>query len=199
MKQYVVSGTAVLCAALLSGCASTGVVRTDVNRARPLTEKWDPDDARKTVEKMVDSMLVFRPVVEITQQRRPVLDVEQIKNATMQHIDTKSLTDSVRTRLIRSGQFRFKDRSTTGDMLEVMNEENELGLVDRSKAVKPGQQLATEFLLNGRITEMRSSAGRVVDQYYKITMNLKSLKTGELIWSDEQEIRKERKRALVGG
>lgn len=31
----------------------------------------------------------------------------------------------------------------------------------------------------------------VTDRYYKFTLNLKDLRSGEIVWTDEQEIRKE--------
>lgn len=188
---------AIVMSAFLMGCASTGVTRTSLDRERPLTEKFDPDDARRTVEFMVDSMLQFGPVVDLTQAGRPVLDVATIENRTMEHIDTRSITDSLRTRLIRTGKFRFKDRSTSATDIEIMNEENELGLVDSSQAVKMGDQIATALYLNGAITQMRTQSGRLIDQYYKITLNLKDLSAGEIIWTDEQEIRKEKKRPIL--
>jgi uncharacterized protein (TIGR02722 family) len=179
------------------GCASTGIVTAPLDRDRRVTERLSPDDARRTVEFMVDSMLSFGPLIELTATSRPVLDVDQIQNRTMEHIDTVSLTDSIRTRLIRSGKFRFKDRATSDTDIKILNEENELGLVKSDKAVKAGSQIATELYLYGAITQMRTEAGRLVDQYYKITLNLKSLKQGEIIWTDEKEIRNERKRPLI--
>lgn len=181
----------------LMGCASTGVQRTSPDRERPLTEKFDPDDARKTVEFMVDSMLSFEPVIELTQGHRPVLDLADMQNRTMEHIDTRALTTSLRTRLLRSGKFRFTDRATSKTDIQIMNEQNELGLVDRSDAVKPGSQSAIELYLSGEISQMRSQNGRYIDQYYLIMMTLKDLGSGEIIWTDEQPIRKERKRSVL--
>lgn len=198
MRRILMTVLCVGIAAMACGCASTGVIRTGLDRERPITTNWDPDDARRTVETMVDSMLEFPPLVDITSQRRPVVDVDKVQNRTMQHIDTASLTDSIRTKLLRSGKFRFMDQNTMGTDIGMINNQNDLGLVDRSQAVKAGQQSATELYIYGAITEIKSSSGRIVDQYYKMTLNLKSLASGELIWSDEQEIRKERKRPVVG-
>lgn len=191
-------GAGAALAVLLAGCASTGVQRTDVNRERPLTTKFEADDARITVEKMVDSMMAYGPVVQLTTAGRPVLDVAYLQNRTMQQIDTVSLTDSVRTRLIRSGKFRFKDRSTSSTDLQIINEENETGLVNKNNAVKAGAQIATELYLYGAIAEIKTQEGRTTDRYYKITMNLKDLKSGEIIWTDEQEIRKVQKKSILG-
>lgn len=188
---------AAVAVAFVSGCASTGVQRTSLDRDRPLTERFDPDDARKTVEYMVDSMLQFGPVVEITSAGRPVLDIAPMQNRTREHIDTRALTTSIRTKLLRTGQFRFKDRASSATDIEIMNEEAELGLVDRQKAVRAGSQSATELYLSGEIMDMRTQVGRRIDQYYYIMMTLKDLSSGEIIWTDEQEIRKERKRSIL--
>lgn len=187
----------VLLGAGAGGCASTGAQYTNLDRERPLTERFDPTDARRVVEAMVDDMLSFEPLVAITQTGRPVLDVGKLQNKTEEHIDVTSLTDSIRTKLIRSGKFRFKDRSSSSTDIEIMNEENELGLVDSSKAVKAGNQIATGYYLYGAISQQRTTTGRLIDQYYKITLNLKDISSGEIIWTDEQEIRKERKRAVL--
>ena len=183
--------------ALMTGCASTGVQRTSVDRERPLTEKFDPDDARKTTEFMVDSMLQFGPVVDLTAAGRPVLDLAPIQNRTMDHIDTRALTTSIRTKLLRTGKFRFKDRASSATDIEIIGEENELGLVNPDEAVKAGSQSAIALYLSGEISQSRAQSGRTIDQYYMIMMTLKDLKSGEIIWTDEQEIRKEKKRSVL--
>ena len=38
--------------------------------------------------------------------------------------------------------------------------------------------------------DMVTHAGRATDHYYKFTMILKDLRSGEIVWTDEQEIRK---------
>jgi len=192
--RLLVAGLAI---ATLTGCASTGVQRTTLDRERPLSEKFDPDDARLTVEMMVDSMLQFEPVVELTRNDRPVLDLADIQNRTMEHIDTRALSTSMRTRLLRTGKFRFTDRATSNTDITIMNEQNELGLVNRQDAVKPGSQSAIQLYLSGEISQMRTTTGSRIDQYYKIMMTLKDLSSGEIIWTDEQEIRKEKKRSAL--
>ena len=108
----------------------------------------------------------------------------------MQHIDTQSITDSIRTRLLRSGKFRFTDRSTDGQTIEEIKAQQESGLNDQNSATQFGQQYSAEFLLVSNLSEIKQKNEDVVDVYYKVTMSLKNLKTGILEWSDEQEIRK---------
>lgn len=194
--------TAFICAALalagLTGCVSTPSVReVELDRA-PVTSKLEAQDFRRTAEKMVESLLVSEGIQEVTGGKRPVLDIDPIKNRTTQHFDVVSITDSIRTQLLRSGKFRFMDRSTSGTDIEIMDEQANLGLTDPTKAIRPGRQSAAQLILYGAVTEHTTKAGNTTDRYYKFTLNLKDLTSGELIWADEKEIRKASERSTFG-
>jgi uncharacterized protein (TIGR02722 family) len=178
---------------VLSGCSST-VSYGDPTSAKPISTDFGSNDLQQTVNTMVNSMLTFPPVVEMTTGRRPILEVAKVNNKTMQHIDTQSITDSIRTRLIRSGKFRFTDRSTDAQSIQEIKDQQESGLNDQNTAVQFGQGASAEFLLVSNISEIKQKASGVVDVYYKVTMSLKNLRTGILEWSDEQEIRKVEKK-----
>ena len=162
------------------------------------TAALEPQDVRRTVEKMVDSMLADKDFIAEVGGKRPVLDITGIKNRSTMHLDMASITDSIRTKLVRSRKFRFMDRTTSADDLQFMNDQALNGLTDPKKAVPAGRQSAAQMYLYGALTEMRSQVNGVTDRYFKFTLNLKDLATGEIIWTDEQEIRKEQKRGVVG-
>lgn len=194
----VILAAAAMSALTLSGCATT-VQYGDAGSAKPLSTEFGSSDLQQIAESMVDSMLVFPPLVELTAGKRPVVSVDKVKNKTMQHIDTESVTDSIRAKLLRSGKFRFIDRTTDEQTIEELKIQQDSGLVDPNKAVKFGQQLGAEFLLTSNLSEIKQRAGDTTDVYYKFTMSLKNLKTGILEWSDEKEIRKVAKRSTFGG
>ena len=182
----------------MSGCAST-MQYGDAGSAKPLSTEFGSSDLQQIAEAMVDSMITFPPMVEMTASRRPVVSVDKVKNKTMQHIDTESVSDSIRTKLIRSGKFRFIDRTTDAQTVEELKTQHDSGLVDKKTAIDFGQQIGAEFLLTANFSEIRQKAGSTTDVYYKFTMSLKNLKTGILEWSDEKEIRKVFKRGTFGG
>ena len=182
---------------LMSGCATT-VEYGDATSAQALSTDFGASDLQQTAAAMVDSLLTFPPIVEATSQRRPVLTVSKVKNKTMQHIDTESLTDSIRAKLIKSGKFRFIDRTTEAEAIAEVKDQQEDGLTKQSQVVQFGQQEAAEFMLTANLSEIAQKAGNVKDVYYKFTMSLKNLKTGILEWSDEKEIRKVGKRSTFG-
>ncbi len=181
----------------LSGCASTHARETQLDM-RAKTAALEPQDVRRTVEKMVDSMLADQEFIKEIGGSRPVLDIGAFKNASTMHLNMKSITDSIRTKLIRSRKFRFVDASTSAQDLKLMNDQALNGLTDPSKAIAAGQQSAAQMFIYGDLSEMRNQTNDVTDRYYKFTLNLKDLRSGEIIWTDEQEIRKEEVKNVMG-
>jgi len=186
-------------AALLVGCRSTANVEYgDATAVDPMTTDFEASDFQQIAVAMVDSLLEFPAMVELTRDGRPVVLVGRVKNKTMQHIDTEALTDTIRTRLIRSGKFRFIDRTTDDAAIEEIKIQLESGLVDPKTARQFGRQIGAKYLLTSNLAEIARTKGRVRDVYYKFTMNLKNLDTGILEWADEKEIRKVRTRRRFG-
>src|SRR5471030_1299899 len=112
-EKFVKTALVGLFVVTISGCASVPIVKYgEATSMQTVSTDFSSSDLQQIAATMVDSLLVFPPIVEVTNQRRPVLVVDQIKNKTMQHIDTESITDSIRTKLIQTGKFRFIDRTT---------------------------------------------------------------------------------------
>lgn len=198
MKNLIVNGMLALAlAAGAAGCATTVARETQLDM-KPKTAALEPQDVRRTVEKMVDSMLADQDFIAEVGGRRPVLDITGIKNRSTMHLDMASITDSIRTKLVRSRKFRFMDRTTSADDLQFMNDQALNGLTDAKKAVRAGKQSAAQMYLYGALTEMRDQTNGVTDRYFKFTLNLKDLSSGELVWTDEQEIRKEQTNSVLG-
>ena len=180
-------------ALLASGCAST-VEYGDATSSKPISTDFGSSDLQQIAAKMVDSMLADDILEEISVGGPPLLIVDKVKNKSMQHIDTESVTDSIRTKLIRSRKFSFQDRTTEA----ALSEELAYQQVAAADAVASGQQDAPRYMLTSNLSEIEQSAGRVKDVYYKFTMSLRDLKSGRLIWADEQEIRKQKTRSVFG-
>jgi len=195
MKMHYIAAATMLLAS--AGCATRSVVVTDPDGiGTPLTSKIEAQDIRATVEKMAESLIADPGVLEVTNGERPVLDIEPMQNRSQMIVDMRSITDSIRMRLIRSRLFRFVDRSTAGADITIMDEQAQLGLTDRRKAIRPGQQSAAQMYLTGALSEITTKAGRTTDRYYKFSMTLKDLRSGEIVWADEKEIRKVASRSI---
>ncbi len=185
---------------MITGCASGPVVKyKDAKSPQLISADFSSSDLQQIVQSMVQSLLSAPAVVQLTNQHPPVILVDQVRNKSMQHVDTEAITDSIRTELIQSGKFRFIDRSTDEAALAEIKIQREGGLVDSLKAIQIGKQFGAEYLLTGSITEIQQSNDKVTDVYFKITLNLKNLTTGLLDWASEKEIRKTSTRRTFGG
>ncbi len=183
----------------LGGCLGGNNVKYgDAGAVETTTMDFGSTDLQKMAEKMVDSVLTFPPIVQVTKKRRPVMFVDTIKNKTSEHIDTESLTDTISSRLLRSGKFRFVDMTKVAAVRKQMDFQSDSGMVKESASVKMGQQIGAEYMLYGNLSSIvkRNSSGK--DVYYKFTMKLMHIESGILEWSDEKEIRKTKKKSMFG-
>ncbi|HHL45803.1 MAG TPA: penicillin-binding protein activator LpoB [Gammaproteobacteria bacterium] len=193
---------AVLCictvaVATVAGC-STKVSYGDAGDIETTTVDFGSTDLQQIASKMVESLLSYPPIVEITRQRRPVIFIDGIKNKTTEHIDTESITDTIATRLMRSGKFRFVDISKIQSVRKQIEFQRESGMVNQDTAVQTGQQIGAEYMLYGNLSSIVKKSGGKKDVYYKFTLKLMQLQSGIIEWSDEKEIRKTRTKSLFG-
>lgn len=187
----------VLFAALLvTGCQQ--VRYGDPTATETVTIDFGSTDLQMIANQMVDDMLVFPPVVQMTSERRPVVFVDQVQNRTTEHIDTENITDSIRTKLIQSGKFRFVDMTNVERVRQQLEYQAGSGMVDPSTATAIGRQIGAEFMLYGALTSITKRDGGTQDVYYKFTLNLMNLETGIIEWASEKEIRKTESRSLFG-
>ena len=183
-------------ALVLTGC--TKVQYGDATDVETVTIDFGSTDLQMIANQMVDDLLTFPPVVQLTQERRPVVFVDHVQNRTTEHIDTESVTDSIRTRLIQSGKFRFVDMKVVERVRQQFDFQLESGMVDPATEVTMGRQVGAEFMLYGALTSITKRSGKTQDVYYKFTLNLMNLESGIIEWSSEKEIRKTRSRSLFG-
>ena len=147
---------------------------------------------------MTDSLLSSPVIGTMTQNKRPVVFVERIKNKTSEHIDTESITDSISTQLLRSGKFRFVDMTRVESVREQLNFQNEDALVNPATAVAFGKQIGAQYMLYGNLSSIVKSNADKSDVYYKFTMRLMDMQRGLVERADETEIRKTKEKSTFG-
>ena len=187
---------ALLAVAMLSGCQS--VQYGDATATETVNTDFGSTDLQMIAAKMVDDVLAFPPVVQITSQRRPVAFVDRIKNKTTEHIDLESVTDTIESKLINSGKFRFVDMSVVERVRQQLEYQRDSGMVDDQQAIMMGRQVGAEYMLYGNMSSIVKRDSSTKDVYYKFTLKLMHLETGIIEWSGEKEIRKSKSRGWIG-
>lgn len=181
----------------LAACSST-VQYGDATAVETVNTDFGSTDLQTIATKMVDEMLVFPPLMEITAQKRPVLFVDKIKNKTTEHINMESVTDSIQTKLIQSGKFRFVDMTAVEQVRKQFEFQQQSGFVDEQTAAQMGRQIGAEYMLYGNMASIVKQDKKVKDVYYKFSLKLMHLQSGIVEWMGEKEIRKSKTKGWFG-
>jgi len=191
---------------LLGGCASgmqKAYVDPDAVPDEGPTLTFNPNDLQRIAVKMANSLIA----TDIFDGReKPIVRITQVKNKTNEHIDTKAITDKIRTALIKSRKVKFvadkSERTVQKDLRDEydrqMNDTFTEVMMDEQTKLKTGKMKGPKYHLFGEIVEISSFDNRVKDVYYKMTLTLQNLEEGTLEWADEKEIRKIGKRSTFG-
>ena len=178
-------------ALLIGGCAKEKVRYGDPKGVETVTNQFGSTDLQMIAETMTRSLLNSGVVAD---GNRPVVTVQEVKNKTSEYIDTRSITDSIRTELQKSGRVRFAvDAAAMQQQVdELRRQQSEL--YDKEKAVKMGKMVGAPYRLEGNITSIVKQAEDVKDVYYKFNLQLWNVESGLMEWGDEKEIRKTSKK-----
>jgi hypothetical protein len=201
IKQFnpVMTRTLAVVAALLilGGCASNSpksgsVQYGDSKAVETVTNQFGSTDLQTIAESMTRSLLQS---AVIAQGKRPLITVADVKNKTSEYIDTRSITDSIRAQMAKSGAVRFAvDIDAMQAQTDELARQNQSGLYKKQTVKKLGNMQAADYRLEGNITSIVKSAGNVKDVYYKFSLVLVGIESGVLEWADEKDIRKTSRR-----
>jgi hypothetical protein len=176
---------------LLVGCSGDPKIQYgDATSVETTTLEFGSTDLQTIAATLVDDLVTFPPIVQLTANKRPVVFVDTIKNKTTEHIDTEYITDSIQTKLLKSGKFRFVDMTAVRAVQEQMKFQADSGMVDPGKAAAFGKQTGAEYMLYGNMSSIVKRNSSTQDVYYKFTLKLMDLESGLMEWAGEKEIRK---------
>lgn len=168
----------------------------DPNQVRLLDDKFNESDAALLMEEMIVSM-AEHPIFKDA-KLPPVVQVESVRNKTSEHVDTKSLTDTLRTALIKTGRVRFSNKEDRGTLNEEMEFQQESGRVRRDTQKRRDGMIGADYILTGDLISNVQEVGNRKLIFYKLTLNLTNVTTGLIEWADEKPVRKRFKKRSVG-
>ncbi len=175
----------------LIGCGkSIEMERLDPTTDLQYNTKWSHRDNQIAADELVDSMLGAPWIVEfgaLNPGERPVVIVDEVRNGTAEHIDVQALTDMIRTKLIKSQRVRFLNKEARDAILEEYKYQAS-GAVDPSRAVRTGRQEGAMYMMTGALSSIQSTLDKKRIVTYKVTLNLTSLESAIIEWTDEKEV-----------
>jgi len=209
MKKHLnVVGTIALVA--LGAC--TSVNYGDARAEETVNISYGSTDLQRIAAEMVESLndspqLAYMSHPGKGDDQRIIVYVGGVRNETSEHIQTEGITDSIRTALLKGGKFRFVAGDQGQDELaEQVRFQQGSGRVNPEMAKAFGKQLGADMVLYGNMRSIEKKRGRSLesggvkteDVYYQFVLNAVNIETGEIIWSEEAELRKTAKTGLFG-
>ncbi|MBI4926017.1 MAG: penicillin-binding protein activator LpoB [Bdellovibrio sp.] len=167
----------------------------DPTRVELLDDKFNESDMQQMADTVIRAIVSCQYVSN--SPKPPVVIVERVQNRTEEHIDTVSLTDKVRTSLIKTGKVRFVNKEERGN-IEGEYQYHESGSVSGPTAKKRGKQIGADYILSGALATNVQQVGGDKFIYYKLTMNLTSLETSTIDCTEERDVRKKYKKQTIG-
>ena len=185
-------------AALGPGCSGPVTRYGDARATETVNADFGSTDLQLIADKMVASLVASNRLQPDPADpgKPPLISVTRLRNETSEHIDTKSITDKIRTALIKSGKVRFSALDMQADLVNQYKLQGTLA--DSATAKTAGKQAGSKYILGGNISSIVKQTGKVKDVYYKITLQVTDVESAVIEWADEVEIRKDSVRRLFG-
>jgi len=199
MSQFLKLTAAICIVALsLAGCGDRQFTKgeyDDVDQENLLNDRWSETDMQKAVQELVAGLTQYRGINEA--KKPPVVMVTKLQNKTSEVIDTQNIMDMVRVELSGNGKVKFIDKEARQDVADEYEYQNS-GMVSNETKKGPGGQTGADYVINGRLDSIVQEVGKDKTVYYKLTLNLTNLKTTEIDWTGQKQIRKKFKKRRVG-
>jgi penicillin-binding protein activator len=179
----------VLAALTLAACAGPQVRYGDAKAVETVTVDYGSTDLQSIAEAMARSLLQTKVISG--SKDAPTVTVADVKNKTSEYIDTRVITDKIRTQLLKSGQVRFAvNINEMQSQVDELKRQNQSGLYKNNTVSKTGNMQGAKYRIEGSISSIVKQTKDVKDVYYVFNLNLINNESGLLEWADEKEIRK---------
>ncbi|APB99204.1 penicillin-binding protein activator LpoB [Polynucleobacter asymbioticus] len=174
---------------LLVACSGPQVRYGDAKQVETVNADYGSTDLQMIAEAMTRSLLQSKAISG--SKDAPIVTLADVKNKTSEYIDTRVITDKIRTQLLKSGQVRFAvSISEMQNQTEELKRQNQSGLYKNSTISKTGNMQGAQYRIEGSIASIVKTNKDVKDVYYVFNLNLINNETGLIEWADEKEIRK---------
>ena len=130
--------------------------------------------------------------VELVTNEFGSTDLQMIaESKTSEYIDTREITTSIKTQLMKTGTARFaSDNNQMQSQVDQLKLQNQSGLYKKNTVAKTGNMIAAKYRLEGSISSIVKRSSDYKDVFYKFSLQLIDVESGLAEWMDEKEIRK---------
>lgn len=187
---------------LFQGCTAfrTTVKDVDVERPKHIDAEYDYTDLKQLSAELTNELINSDFLNQ--QKTPPVFVIYGIEPRTTIFVDTKALTNKIRTLLMKSRKVQFVNQSRRDELLTEQDYQQQHSL--STVHVEIGKQLGAKYMLTGSLIEMKKKSGRQIRIskkeliYYNLTIEITDLETGLIAYISEKEFVREASKPIFG-
>ncbi len=176
-----------LTAFVLTGCNTTiykpaGTRPSGQTVTTGTAQQARPVDLQPLAKRTAKSVIKRSTALDLG--KKPTLYVDMLRNSTGSPQDTAKITSVLHKELARSGRFQLIPLEKNAAYQQSLDYQQSEGSMNPSTAVQLGKQTGADLILYGNVSRIKKS------NTYQLTTHLMELKSGELLFSDKQSVRK---------
>lgn len=183
----------VLSLAVISCRPSQNITRIDPGTQTDLSGKWNDTDARLVAQEMIPDAL-SKPWLNNFKNKHdktPVIIVGNVRNESMEHIDTEVFTKEMERVFVNSGEITVV---ASRDEREQLRDEriDQQRWASEESTRELARELGADFMLIGNINSIVDEAvdRRTLAVFYTVNLELVDIESNVKVWIGNKKIKK---------
>jgi uncharacterized protein (TIGR02722 family) len=182
---------------MTAGCANTVQYGED-SRVEEIRTDVGTSDLMMACQRMIAKMLSDNRVRSLTENNRPQLAVDPLVDQTMSNLNLSPLHISIWQQLEQNGRFGLIDPKQAQKTRIELTKLLDFNAISDKAAQAFAENVQTDLLLYGTISHVVRTRSNSREVFYRLNLNLWDAKQQTLIWQDESEHLKSRRRLIFG-
>jgi hypothetical protein len=179
---------------LITACRPTNkVTRIDPSSTTDLSGRWNDTDARLVAEEMISDALSKPWLNQFNRnnQKPPVAIVGNVRNETMEHIDTEVFTKEMERAFVNSGSVSVVASSEERAQIREERADQQVN-ASYETTKRMAQELGADFMLIGNISSIVDETvdNRTLAVFYTVNLELINVESNQKVWIGNKKIKK---------
>lgn len=179
---------------IIWACRTQKVTRVAPDTQTDLSGFWNETDARLVSDKMIPDVLSSPWLDRFRRShdnKNPVVIVGNIRNNSMEHIDTEVFSKELERALINSGEVRFVANPEEREAVRAERKDQQ-SYSSYETAKRMARELGADYMLIGNISSISDESvdRRTITMFYTTNLELINIETNEKEWIGNKKIKK---------
>jgi uncharacterized protein (TIGR02722 family) len=168
-----------------------GVQRVNTNKTTDLSGRWNDTDARLVADEMITDLVNsgWLETFRSDNDKNPIVIIGNVRNASMEHIDTDVFTKDLEREMINSGRITFV--ASPEERRQIRNErQDQQDYSSFDSAKRLANELGADFMMIGNISSIIDKAGGQAAVFYTVNLELINVENNTKVWIGNKKIKK---------